>query len=154
VNSFYFDTSALIKRYLDETGSRWVRELFTTLPGPLVLTSHLTAVEGVCTLARRHRDRLLVSSDYHQLLVALAHDMQYEYQVIGVDKQVIDVAWRLADTHPLRAYDAVQLASAWQANHRLVSSEQPPLTFVCADARLLEIARAEGLRTENPNDHG
>jgi predicted DNA-binding antitoxin AbrB/MazE fold protein len=27
------------------------------------------------------------------------------------------------------------------------------LTFVCADVRLLDIARTEGLLTENPNDH-
>ena len=53
----------------------------------------------------------------------------------------------------LCAYDAVQLASGWLANQTLVRAQHPPLTFVCADLRLLNIARAEGLLIENPNDH-
>lgn len=51
-------------------------------------------------------------------------------------------------THPLRAYDAVQLASALSL---------PPLprgialAFVAADERLLAVAKKLGLPIENPN---
>jgi len=53
----------------------------------------------------------------------------------------------------LRAYDAVQLASALIANQALTLRQLPPLTFVSADDRLIKVAMAEGLATENPNLH-
>ena len=60
---------------------------------------------------------------------------------------------RLANLHPLRAYDAVQLATAWSLNRDLVNDGEAPLTFICADDRLLAVAQVEGLRTDNPNHH-
>ena len=59
----------------------------------------------------------------------------------------------VANRQPLRAYDAVHLATAWLLNEELLRAGQPPLTFVCADDRLMTIAQAEGLLTDNPNHH-
>ncbi len=53
----------------------------------------------------------------------------------------------------LRAYAAIQLASALESNDRLLADALPPLTFVSADQRLLTAASAEGLATEDPNLH-
>jgi hypothetical protein len=85
--------------------------------------------------------------------VAFDYDFQYRYDVIAVESVVVDTARRMADLHPLCAYDAVQLASAWLANQRVVGAGRPPLTFVCADEDLLSVAQVEGLLIENPNDH-
>ena len=65
----------------------------------------------------------------------------------------IDIARRLADRHPLRAYDAVQLATAWLLNQNLLQTGKPPLTFICTDDRLIAIAQTEGLLTDNPSHH-
>ena len=59
----------------------------------------------------------------------------------------------LLERHPLRAYDAVQLASGLFANDLLIAMEQPTLTFLCADDRLLAAAQAEGLAIDNPNSY-
>jgi predicted nucleic acid-binding protein len=64
-----------------------------------------------------------------------------------------EAAGDLVVLHPLRAYDAVQLASALLAQSDLARVEAPALTFLTADDRLLVIAEAEGLRTDNPNRH-
>jgi uncharacterized protein len=56
--------------------------------------------------------------------------------------------------HPLRALDALQLASALVSRHLLVDpsqSEVEPTTFVTADTRLLAVAALEGFLTENPS---
>ncbi len=66
----------------------------------------------------------------------------------------VDTACKLSGTHRLRAYDAIHLATALLLNGEMIRNNKPPLTFICADNRLLEIAQAENLRTENPNDHG
>jgi predicted nucleic acid-binding protein len=58
----------------------------------------------------------------------------------------------LVTKHPLRAYDAVQLASAMRVQARALA-KIPGLTFLTADDRLKSIAQAEGLSADNPNDH-
>lgn len=153
VAPLYLDTSALVKYYLAETGSRWLTARLDAQPQPVVITSLLTHIESACTLARRQREGLLTPDDRLRLLTAVDYDLKYRYQVTRVDRTVIDTARQLASRHPLRAYDAVHLATGWLANRRLVQTGQSALLFVTADDRLLAMAQAEGLLTENPNHY-
>ena len=148
----YFDTSALVKRYITEVGSDWVSALLENQSSTM-FTSHLTVIEGVCTFARRQREGMLSSEDFHELVTVFDYDFSYHYNVLDVEPIVIETARHLATRHPLRAYDAVQLATAWLLNQDLLRTNKPPLTFICADDRLLSIAQAEELLTDNPNQH-
>ena len=56
-------------------------------------------------------------------------------------------------THTLRAYDAVQLASALVANRQIIQAGLPSPIFVSADKRLLNAAQVEGLQIDDPNSH-
>lgn len=149
----YLDTSALVKRYVAETGSEWVREMLAYSATPTAFTSHLSVVEAACAFARQRREGLLSPEDHAEVLMALDHDVAYSYNILDVTSEVIDTARTLADEHPLRAYDAVHLATGWLTNRELVQAAQPPLTFICADDRLLDVAVAVGLLTDNPNRH-
>ena len=60
-----------------------------------------------------------------------------------------ETAAALTQRHPLKAYDAVQLAVALRYRRVLTAH---PLTFVCSDNTLLAAAQAEGLSTANPFD--
>jgi predicted nucleic acid-binding protein len=153
VNVAYFDTSALLKQYVTETGSNWVRAYLSSATAPTVFTSQLTAVEATCAFARRLRDGTLLPSDHATAVRAFDYDIAYRYTLLDVMPVTIDAARRLANRHPLRAYDAVQLATAWSLDQDLVSTGEAPLTFICADDRLLSVAQAEGLRTDNPNHY-
>ena len=152
MSHFYFDTSALVKQYLLEPGSHWVQTLLSDRY-TLVVTSELTRIEAACTFARRRREKLLTDDDFEQVLTIFQYDFAHRYIGMQVETPVLDAAQQLATRHPLRAYDAVQLATAWLANEALVRTGEAPLTFVCADERLLAIAQAEALSTVNPNDY-
>jgi predicted nucleic acid-binding protein len=76
-----------------------------------------------------------------------------EYVVLGLTQQVVRRAEDLLTVHPLRTYDAVQLAPALESNTRLVAAGLSPLRFVSADPHLLVAAAAEGLMTEDPQAH-
>ena len=58
----------------------------------------------------------------------------------------------LTQRHPLKAYDAVQLAVALRQNRALATVKQS-LIFVSGDKTLLAAAKAEGLDIDNPFDH-
>lgn len=76
-----------------------------------------------------------------------------EYRFIELGLDIITEARNLLYRYPLRAYDAVQLASALAANQALLGQELDPLTFVSADDRLLKVAADEKLATDNPHLH-
>ncbi|MCL5995904.1 MAG: VapC toxin family PIN domain ribonuclease, partial [Chloroflexi bacterium] len=62
-------------------------------------------------------------------------------------------AGTLLDRYPLRAYDAVQLSSALLITQALSAAGLAPPVFLCADERLLDVARREGMVSDNPNSH-
>jgi predicted nucleic acid-binding protein len=153
VSIYFLDSSALVKRYVTETGSAWIRNLAD--PGarnPLIIT-RITWVEVLSALARRQREGSLAPDDVTQAIETYRYDMNTQYQVSEMDPALAKAAGDLVIRHPLRAYDAVQLASALRAQSDLARIGTPALTFLTADDRLLAIAQAEGLRTDNPNHH-
>jgi len=149
----YLDTSALLKQYVAEIGSDWMRTYLVRPDLEATFLSALTAVEASCAFARRLREGILTTGLHTRGLDALDFDLEHRYHLMDVTPQTISGARQLACRHPLRAYDAVQLSTALLLHKDLQSSGYDPLTFVCADTRLVDIAQAEGLPTENPNDH-
>jgi predicted nucleic acid-binding protein len=43
--TYYLDSSALVKRYVAETGSAWLQSIVAPATGHLLLTSRITTVE-------------------------------------------------------------------------------------------------------------
>lgn len=74
------------------------------------------------------------------------------YQFVPVTDALLVQAADLTQQHPLRAYDAVQLAAGLLVERRLQRVGES-LTFVSGDRQLLRAATAEGLSTDNPFDH-
>lgn len=150
---YYLDTSALIKHYVLESGSVWVDAVLFALPDTLLLTSRVTIVEVRSALARRRREASIPLSDHADILAAFREDCDMRYHLIELDQRIADAASDLLDQYPLRAYDAIQLASAAESAEALARVALPPLVFVSADERLLASAQALGLPAENPNLH-
>jgi hypothetical protein len=72
---------------------------------------------------------------------------------MDVTRQTVEQAAALADKHGLRGYDAVQLATALEAQAVRDSLGLPQLIFVSADGHLNTAAQSEGLPLENPNNY-
>ena len=153
MTTYYVDTSALVKRYIDEVGSGWVRvKLGGSLPSSVIVV-HLVIVEMTSALARRKREGILTPGEYERVKAAFRSDCLNGYRIVTVVDGVIDEATRLLEHYPLRAYDAVHLAAALVANRHLLADGLTPLIFLSADDRLNDAASAEGLAVDNPNQH-
>ena len=76
-----------------------------------------------------------------------------QYQLVLMTPVLVDRAMELAEKHKLRGYDATQLASALIIHAELVASGASELVFISADADLNDVAQAEHLSVQNPNDH-
>ncbi len=151
---YYLDASALSKRYVAETGTPWVRSLITTHPANTVLAARISMVEVVSALARRKREGSVPATECAIAAQGFAeHCARDQYSFIELDMEVVKLAQTLLDKYPLRAYDAVQLASSLKANGILRAARQSGPIFVSADDRLNAVAAAEGLAVDNPNNH-
>lgn len=151
MTTYYLDTSALIKRYVQESGTDWIRNLIAPPTNHTLLTARITMIEVYSALARRKREGSVPAADCAVAAQAFAVHSVTEYDFIELDLRLVAVARELLERHPLRAYDAVQLASALIAHETLQAASLPQLRFLSADESLNTIATAEGLVVDNPN---
>lgn len=153
VSVYFLDSSALVKRYVTETGSDWIHAVTRPVAENSLVIARITWVETLGALARRQREGALSPEDVQQAIQLFRYDLDTQYRVVELDIPLTESAGALITRHPLRAYDAVQLAAALRVQTELTRTKAPPLRFLVADERLAVIAKAEGLRTENPNNH-
>ena len=126
-----------MKRYAREEDSprvgRWLAA------GPAA-TARLSAVEVASALARRCREGGFSDDERDRALAALEEDF-LALRVVELSLPVVVEARALLVRHPLRAADAIQLASALLLRREL----NEPVTFAAYDDRLKAAAKAEGL---------
>lgn len=150
---YYADSSALVKRHVAEIGSAW----FTTLADPsahnTIITAQISLVELYSALNRRIRERTLTQADYALVMIDLDLIFNSQYAIVPLSQTVIGETRGLLERHPLRAYDAAQLASAIYSRSEMKAAGASPLVFLSADTRLLTAAQAEGFDTDDPNLH-
>ena len=133
----YFDASALAKRYVRETGSPTVRRL---LASGRAGTSRLSEVEVSSAIVRRAREGAFTIEERNRMLTALQHDVP-ALAMVELTPEIATDARTLLVRYPLRAGDAVQLASGMYLQRQLARA----VPFVAYDRRLVHAARAEGL---------
>ncbi|MBA3392601.1 MAG: type II toxin-antitoxin system VapC family toxin [Deltaproteobacteria bacterium] len=131
----FFDASALVKRYVRETGSSTVRRLLREVTPAI---SRLTEAEVSSAFARRRREGTFSSRQHARALAALQSDLLRSH-VIELSTDVVARVHVLVARHPVRAADALQLASAI-----VLREAVGRVVFVAYDTRLREAARAEG----------
>ena len=138
----FFDTSALIKYFVVEKGSDLAQRLVQA-HSPTA-TASISYAEVYSGLNRRKREGHISATQYARL------GRQFEehwpsYIRIELVQEVLALAKFLLERHPLRALDAIHLASAIS----LKKGIHEPLQFAAADSRLLDAASAEHLSPLN-----
>ena len=133
----YFDASALVKRYVREAGSVPVRRL---LASGIAASSRLSEVEVSSAIVRRTRAGAFTMPRRDRMLGALQRDLP-ALAIVEIIPEIAADARVLILRHPLRAGDAIQLASCLYLQRQLAQ----PIPMVAFDGRLVQAARAEGV---------
>jgi uncharacterized protein len=127
--SLYVDSSALLKRYVDEPDSDTAEALLRS--DPSLLTGRHTIVE-----VRRNLARVLDERDAAAARSAFLHDLAV-FAIVELDGATCDAAAGIAEITGVRTLDALHLAAAQRAGGAAV----PFLTF---DVRQAQAARSLG----------
>jgi len=151
---YFLDSSSLVKRYVKETGTAWVINIFRPRSHNQIFVAEITLAEVVSALTRRHRGLSASSLNYGKRAVArFQRAFDTKFFKVRIDLTTIREATLLAKKHFLRGYDAVQLAVALQIESERKIVGASSLIFVSADNDLNNAAQAEGLSVENPNNY-
>jgi len=133
----YFDTSSLIKAYVEEEGSVAVRMLMAS--AERAGSSAVLLIELRGALARMRATSRLDDGAYTQARVKFDSDWE-KMAKLPVTAAVLDLAVEVSERHLLRALDAIHLASA------LTLSRGEEVVLSSWDKPLLDAAAAEGMR--------
>ena len=144
----FIDTSALVRRYdAGEPGAQRVRQLCQRSTGHAPLIAQLTRVEIASALNRKVRQGQLSPIQRDQRSALFRRHARQQYRVVTLGEPIYRETERLLAVHPLRAYDAVQLASALQGLS-LLAGLSPDYRFCTADQDQAVAAVQEGLTVE------
>lgn len=136
--NLYMDTSALIKRYVNEAGSEEVRNWLRA--AEITATAVITRAEIAAGLSRLSRMNSIGMSEY-DLALEQFHSEWLDYHRLPITEPLVARADSLARAHSLRGYDAIHLASAlaWQDVLGL------SVSLATFDRELLEAGKRAGL---------
>ncbi len=151
--TYYADSSALVKRHISEAGSAWIEQQFDAASGNRIIATKLSVAEVLSAMNRRRREANITATEYAKFSGDFLSFVETDYEMVELSDAVLFEAQRLLETHPLRAGDAIQLASALLANTQLQSANLPALILLASDAHLLTAANSEGLQTDDPQNH-
>ena len=128
--SAYVDSSALLKRYVEEDDSGAADRLLRA--DPMLLTGRHTIVE-----VRRNLARLLSGRDLAAARAAFMSDLG-SFSIIELDEVTCEAAAAIAEVTGARSLDALHLAAAQRV-------AAPGVTFLTFDLRQAQAARSLGL---------
>lgn len=106
---YFFDTSALVKRYHVEAGSETVNGLFEKQDAVFAVAS-ITIAEFVSAFARKFSEGVITEEDFRACLSEFSKDIITSFWVIDLDRSHINRSVSLIIKHYLRTLDSLQLA--------------------------------------------
>lgn len=127
--TLYVDSSALLKRYVDEHDSEAAVTLMAS--DPVLVTSRITEVE-----VRRNLTRLLDGVALSEARSQFSQDLD-AFALVGLDPATCNEALRIAEATLCRSLDALHLASAIRVG--------PATTILSFDIRQAQAARSLGM---------
>ena len=95
---YFFDSSALVKRYIQEPGSAWVLTLSQHTPPEDIYIARIAGAEVVSAIARRGRAGHLTPKVLTAALDRFQQDFASSYEIIEVSPAMIGQAMTLART--------------------------------------------------------
>jgi predicted nucleic acid-binding protein len=150
---YFFDSSAIVKRYLNEIGTTWVTNIFDPASDSEIYIARVSGAEVVAAIARRGLTGSIPASKVTSSISQFRREFVSAFQIVEITPTLVARAMDAAEIYALRGYDSVQLASALEMVTLRSALGLTGITFVSADSNLNAAAVAEGLKVDDPNAH-
>lgn len=144
----FWDASALVKRYITETGSATVDAIFAQVTADHMTATLLGYTETAAIMRRKCNDRAMSLRTFQEARWLLQAQVLGNpgFRLLTAEDADILNAIAFVDQYSLNSSDAIILTV--YLRHARASGET--CVLIAADRRLLKAAAAEGLTTLNP----
>ena len=136
MSTLFLDTSALVKMYLIEKGSTWMRAQKQPDADYALAISQATLVEAIATFSRKAREiniaQRITPEERDRLIALFRQHVHQFYYIAEVTASIYTQAGNLCRIYPLRAYDAIQLACAQNTRRELLDEGALAPIFISA----------------------
>ena len=148
---FYWDASALAKRYTTEVGTPTVNNLFTRFTHGRMMCLHICIGEIISILVRKKNAGILTDVVFAQAMSNFRREVldDANFSLVSITDSLIEASYQLIEKYSLNATDALILQSAMEVV-TTVDRAGDNLVLITSDLRLLRAAQTEGLHTFNP----
>lgn len=140
MKNYYFDTSALVKLYHEESGTDEVENIFSSEDNTIII-SELAIVELYSTFYRLLRMNEITNVILKSIIETFENDCKFRFLIKPINSDIFNGAKELiikyGSKKSIRTLDAIQLS---------VSLKMKDIMFVSGDELLLECAEDEDLR--------
>jgi predicted nucleic acid-binding protein len=150
----YIDSSALVKRYVQERGSKAVTSRFER--GEAIYTSVLSFAEVHAAIGRKYRDRELSVNEKGKLVDEFQADWLSSLSILELTTNTMSALPTLCEQYFLKASDAIHLSAAFwlrdaiRFNAKGFEGGGDVVEFGVSDLRLGEAALKCGFQVFNP----
>ncbi len=138
--NLFFDTSALIKKYIIENGSDKVDDLMNK--ADMIFISVITEIETFSTFKRLLIEKAITQTEYKILIKEFQIDYEF-YSLIDFDNFISSNAKLMIEKYQLKSLDSIQLGTALSLKNEIDY-------FVVTDNKIIKSAKKEGLKVINP----
>jgi predicted nucleic acid-binding protein len=149
MHHFYFDTSALVKRYHPEKGSPVVDRIIEAKGRRGLITSYWTVLEFAIAFSWKRTRKEISDRALNVAVGNFLKELTELFTVRSVDDDLITAAIPCGFQHRLSSADALHLATAIELM-RFSEEVGDKVIFVSADSKLCRAAKREGLEAINP----
>lgn len=150
MEAYFLDTSALVKRYIKEPGSSWLRSALKNRRKRPTYVAMLAEVEFVAAIARRQRGGDITAAKSAEIIRQFGQHWATQHTVIAWTESISREAIGLAQRFALRANDAIQLASVLVVHRFRGEVSLPAIILLSSDLELNDAARALGIVVQDP----
>ena len=148
---FYFDSSALVKRYVSEIGTPLVNYLCAKAPMSKMMCLVLSIGEVVSVFVRKKNGGQITEDVFYQALASFRFEVvgSEDFNLVPVDTNSVLASLSLIEAHAINAFDAVVLSSVLELSTKLRDAGDN-LVLITSDKRLERAGKANGVSTFNP----
>jgi uncharacterized protein len=86
---YFFDSSALVKRHVNESGSNWVRSLTHVKAAHTIYLARITAMEIVSAITRRQRGRSFSAAQGRAMLGHFRRHLTQRYNILELTPSLL-----------------------------------------------------------------
>ena len=145
---FYFDTSAIVKRYHLEQGTEFIDQILgDRAPQDQFHTSFLTLLEVISAIERLADLGQLRRGVVRPTLARFNSDLYQQFDLWPISNEIITSAATIVGKHKLRSADAIHLATALLLS---LAAPDSRIAMVSSDRKLVRAGRQAGFLVLDP----